>query len=150
MATNESAGASDTTGAGYATPAGEHAASETTTDPTGQSSSHPSLKEQAQRIAEEQKSATAGRVGGIAHATDRAAEELAREVPQAAEALHAVAQHLDSAASALRERSIDGWIDEARGFARKQPLAFFAGAVAAGFALSRFLKSSSPGPYGHR
>lgn len=150
MATNDPAGASDTTGADYATGAGEHTASETTADSAGQSpQEEPSIKQRAQRVAEEQKSATAGRVSGIAHATDRAAEELAREVPQAAEALHSVAQRLDSAASALRERSIDEWIDGARSFARKQPLAFFAGAVATGFALSRFLKSSSPEPHGH-
>lgn len=150
MAINEPTGASDTTGGDYATGAGEPPASETMTDPAGQSpKDEASIKQHAQRIAEEQKSATAGRVSGIAHATDRAAEELAREVPQAAEALHSVAQRLDSAASALRERSIDEWIDGARDFARKQPLAFFAGAVATGFALSRFLKSSSPDPHGH-
>jgi hypothetical protein len=152
MVANEQAAGSETTGADYASGAAETAAPEASTTPgEREDSAEPSsLMEQTQRIAEEQKSAAADRIGGVAEATERAADDLAREMPQAADALHAVAQRLDSAASALRERSIDEWINGAREFARNQPIAFFAGAVATGFALSRFLKSSSPGPQGHR
>ena len=153
MVANEQAAGSETTGADYASRAAESAESQTTTPSGAQGSaeSAPStLKEQTQRIAEEQKSAAADRIGGVAEAAERAADDLAREVPQAADALHAVARRLDSAASALRERSIDDWISGARDFARNQHFTFFAGAVATGFALSRFLKSSSPGSQGHR
>jgi hypothetical protein len=46
-------------------------------------------------------------------------------------------------ASALRQRSVDDILDSVTAFARKQPAFFFAGAVATGFALSRFAKSSA-------
>jgi hypothetical protein len=46
-------------------------------------------------------------------------------------------------ASSLRERSIDDLVRSLNNFARNQPAAFFGGAVLAGFALSRFLKSSA-------
>jgi len=148
MAANDQAAGSETTGADYASSASQSPASDATSTPGrgqtfGQSGST-SLKDHAEWIVEEQKSAAAQRIGGVAEATQRAAGDLAREVPQAAEALRAVAERLDSADSALRDRSIDEWISEARDFARRQPLAFFAGAIATGFALSRFLKSSSP------
>jgi hypothetical protein len=54
-----------------------------------------------------------------------------------------VAKQLDTMASALRERSVDDMLGDVTDFARKQPALFFAGAVAAGFALSRFAKSSA-------
>jgi len=161
MVANERASGSETTGAEYVGGATEHAASPDESEVKGhqnstESASTPaqeqpaSVKAQTRRIVEEQKTAAADRIDSVAEATERAAGNLAREVPQAAQALHAMAERLDSAASALRERSIDDWISGAWDFARQQPFAFFAGAVATGFALSRFLKSSSPGPHGHR
>jgi hypothetical protein len=65
-------------------------------------------------------------------------------MPQAAEYVHDLARRLETAASAIRERSVDDLINSASDLARKQPAVFFAGAVLTGFALSRFLKSSSP------
>jgi len=103
------------------------------------------IKGQAQRIAEHQKTATAERIGGLAHATDSAADELATEIPQAAEALHGMAARLQDAATALREHNVDELLRGTGDFARNQPVTFFAGAVLAGFALSRFLKSTPRG-----
>jgi len=102
------------------------------------------MKQEARRVAEQQKAGAAEQLGGIAHAVEDAAGDLERQMPQAAEYVHDLAQRLETAASAIRERSVDDLINSANDLARKQPAVFFAGAVVTGFALSRFLKSSSP------
>jgi hypothetical protein len=53
---------------------------------------------------------------------------------------------LDSVATVLRDQDPRSIVRAVEGFARRQPALFVAGSVAAGFALARFLKSSSPGP----
>ena len=107
-----------------------------------------SLKQRARRVAEQQKASGAEQISGMAQAIDGAADELGREMPQAAEYIHDMAGRLENAASALRERSVDDLIQQTSDFARRQPVAFFAGALLTGFALSRFLKSSSAGQQG--
>jgi hypothetical protein len=42
----------------------------------------------------------------------------------------------------LRQRSVRELVDETNDFARREPALFFAGAIVAGIALSRFLRSS--------
>ena len=101
------------------------------------------LKDKVHDIAEGQQRAAADRIGGIAHAADSAADELAKHVPLAADALHRVAQRLEAAASTLREKDLDEMLRNVGEFARTQPVAFFAGAAFTGFALSRFLRSSA-------
>ena len=140
--------ASETTGADYSGDLGTRASSATEHERHGEAAPGDNLKEQVRRVAEDGKSTVADRIGGIAQATDSAAGDLAGQVPQAAEALHGMAKRLESAASALRERSIDEWISSADDFARRQPVAFFAGAMLTGFALTRFVKSS--GAHGER
>ena len=79
----------------------------------------------------------------IARAAHRAADELQEDMPQAAGCIHEAAQSVEQVASNLRARSISELMGMADGFARRQPVAFFGGAVLAGFVLSRFLKSST-------
>jgi hypothetical protein len=101
------------------------------------------VKSKARDVAEQQKLTGADQISGVAGAMEAAAGELHEQMPQAAEYVEKVAGQLSAAASALRERSVDevlGTLDE---FARRQPAMFFAGAVATGFALSRFAKSSA-------
>jgi hypothetical protein len=100
------------------------------------------IKDRAREAAEQQKEAGADQIGGVAEAMEAAAGELEQQMPMVAEYIEDVAGQLGSMASALRERSIDDMLGSAAGFARRQPGLFFAGAVAAGFALSRFAKSS--------
>jgi hypothetical protein len=100
-------------------------------------------KERARRIAEQQKQAGADQIGGVARAIDGAASEIEQELPHAAGFIHDAAAKLEGAAASLRERSVDDLIRSLNNFARRQPAAFFGGAVLAGFALSRFLKSSA-------
>jgi uncharacterized phage infection (PIP) family protein YhgE len=97
----------------------------------------------ARDMAEQQKAAGADQLGGMAHAMEAAAGELQKQMPLAAEYVDDVAARLDDLASTLRERSVDDMLGNVADFARRQPAVFFAGAVAAGFALSRFAKSSA-------
>ncbi len=81
------------------------------------------VKQGARKLAEQQKQAGADQIGGVARAVQGAAREIEQKMPQAAGFIHD--------AGSLND------------FARTQPAVFFGGAVLAGFALSRFLKSSA-------
>jgi hypothetical protein len=100
------------------------------------------VKERARTVAEQQKKTGADQIGGVARAIHGAAHEIEQEMPHAAGFIHDAAAKLEGAADSLRERSVDDLIRSLNSFARSQPAAFFGGAVLAGFALSRFLKSS--------
>jgi hypothetical protein len=102
------------------------------------------VKDQIEDFAEQQKSAGADQVSELGRAVHGAAEQLGKELPQAAGYIHAAADKLEGASSALRDRSVEELMDTFNQFARSQPAAAFAGSVLAGFALSRFLKSSKP------
>jgi hypothetical protein len=101
------------------------------------------LKDDAVRIAEQQKRAAAEQVGGVARAVHGAADQLESQLPFAAKYIHEAADSLESASAALKQRSIDELARSIGNFARTQPTAFFSTAVLAGFALARFLKSSN-------
>ena len=100
--------------------------------------------DETRAFAEEQKQAGADNMARLGQAVHGAADQLGREMPQAAGFIHSAADTLQGAASSLRERSIEDLFEGFRDFARRQPAAAFAGSVLAGFALARFLKSSSP------
>src|SRR5437763_914118 len=57
--------------------------------------------------------------------------------------VHAAASRLEEGASALRQRSIGDLMNTFTDLGKMEPLALFGGAVLAGFAISRFLKSSA-------
>jgi hypothetical protein len=101
------------------------------------------VKEGARKVAEQQKKAGADQIGGVARAVHGAAREIDREMPQVAGFVHDAAAKLEGAAASLREHNIDDLVRSLNNFARNQPTAFFGSAVLAGFALSRFLKSSA-------
>lgn len=102
------------------------------------------IKDEAREAAEHAKAQGAERTEGIMHAFHGAADELGRELPQAAGFIRSAADALDRASSNLRDRSVEDLLSTFSSFARRQPGAAFAGSVLAGFALSRFLKSSAP------
>ncbi|HVT55322.1 MAG TPA: hypothetical protein VHD34_04655 [Xanthobacteraceae bacterium] len=101
------------------------------------------VTQEAKQFAEQQKNAGVERVDKVADAMHDAAHELDRQVPQASEYIHKAASRLEDAATAVRERSIDDLAGQVGDFARRQPAIFFGGALLAGLAFSRFLKSSS-------
>ena len=99
--------------------------------------------ERAREFAEAKKQSGAERIGGVAAAVRRAAGDLEPNLPRSAGYARQAADAMERASAALKERSLDELIGGVGQFARSQPAAFFAGAVITGFALSRFLKSSS-------
>ena len=102
------------------------------------------VQEEVVEAADKTKAKGVDQMAGVSRAVHGAADELGRELPQAAGYIHSVADRLESASAALRERSVEDLVSSFSGFARRQPAAAFAGSVLAGFALSRFLKSSAP------
>jgi hypothetical protein len=108
-------------------------------------------KDTARGVAEQQKRAGADRIDTLASAVHGAAKEIEPEMPQAAGYIRDAADRLANMSSTLRERSLDDLVGQLGEFARRQPAMFFGGAVLAGVALSRFLKSSGEGAPGrHR
>src|SRR5438874_4572560 len=81
------------------------------------------LKEKARDAAEQQKQAGAEQIGGVARAVHGAADELEKELPQAASYVHEAADRFERAA--LRERSVDDLFRSVSDFARNQPATFF-------------------------
>jgi hypothetical protein len=103
------------------------------------------LTQKAVNLSEQQKSIGAQQLQTVASAAHTAAGELEQNMPQAANLVHAAATKLDSAATALRERRIDDLMSDINDFARERPWLVFGGAVLAGFAMTRFVKSSANG-----
>jgi hypothetical protein len=92
---------------------------------------------------EEQKTAGADFVGGVAGAIRRAANEFDHEIPQAAHYIRLAAEQVENVSDAFRRRDIGELVEGVRDFARNQPTAFLGATVLAGFAAVRFLKSST-------
>lgn len=102
-----------------------------------------SAKERGESMLEESKRALANEVGGIERALRRTASELEREHQRAAgRYAERAANSLEQISHALREQDLDALIERTEDFARREPGVFLGGAVAAGFLLTRFLKSS--------
>ena len=97
----------------------------------------------AKSMAEEQKQRGATRIDGIARAVHSAADEIAKEVPVAANYVHAAADRLDRTSSMLRDNSVEDLLKMATDFAQERPYLFIGGAVASGFLLTRLLRSST-------
>jgi hypothetical protein len=93
---------------------------------------------------EEQKAAGADFVSGVAGAIRRAATEFDKDVPQAAQYIRLAADQIGTVSDAFRRRDLNQLVADVQGFARRQPTAFL-GAVLAGFAAVRFLKTSTAG-----
>jgi hypothetical protein len=102
------------------------------------------LTGEARAYADQARTAGADNVERLGRAVHEAADQIGRELPQAAGFIHSAADTLQSASSTLRERSVEEMVAGFSDFARRQPATAFAGSVLAGFALARFLKSSSP------
>lgn len=100
-------------------------------------------RDQAEKLAEQGKTAGADRMEGVARAARSAADDLEQQSPEAARYVRQAADKIEKVSSSVRGRSIDEIFDMVNDFAHRQPAAVFGGAVLAGFALTRFAKSSS-------
>jgi hypothetical protein len=102
------------------------------------------VKEQVRASATKQKDVAAQQMGGLAHALQTASDDLhGRGQDTAAAWVRQVAAGLERASGTVRERNVDDLIGSVEDFARRQPVAFIGGAVAAGFGLARLMKSSA-------
>lgn len=79
----------------------------------------------------------------VSQTAHTAARELEGKAPELARLVHDVADRADSFANDLRRRQVNEMFDVAWDFARSNPRMFLGGAIAAGFLLSRFAKSSA-------
>ncbi len=101
-------------------------------------------KEQGRQMLSGQKEKAAGQMDSVARALRSTADQLSNEdEAQTGRYVGFAAEQLESFGQRLREKDIDGLINDAQNMARRSPTAFFAGSVVAGFLLARFLKSSA-------
>lgn len=107
-----------------------------------------SIAEQARarlnEIVDQQKAAGADRIAGVAKAAHSAAEDLDKTNPHMARLVRSAADNVDRIAEDVRSRDIGDVFATVAEFGRRQPVAFFGGAVLAGFVLARFFKSDAP------
>ena len=103
-------------------------------------------REKAEALADRGKEMGVGQMQGIARAARGAADELQDQSPEIAGAVRQAADSLDSAANSMRGKSVGEIIDMFDDMARRQPAAYFGGAVLAGFVLTRFMKSRADRP----
>jgi hypothetical protein len=92
---------------------------------------------------ETQKTAGADYISGLAGSVRRAAGEFDQEIPQAANYIRGAAEAIDDFSDALRRRDLSQLVRDVQDFARRQPSAFLGATLVAGFAVVRFLKSST-------
>jgi ElaB/YqjD/DUF883 family membrane-anchored ribosome-binding protein len=101
----------------------------------------------ARSAAETGKAKTAETVDGLAQTMHDAAEQLgARTNPKVANYAHQAADALEGFSAKLREKSVDDIVEDTKTFVRRSPAVAIGAAVAIGFVLSRFLKSSGTTP----
>ncbi len=101
-------------------------------------------KEQGKAALERRKDSAAGQLDAVAGALHETADELHRgDQPQAGRFIEYAADRLESFGRNVRDKNLDTLIDDATRMARRSPATFFAGSMAAGFLLARFLKSSA-------
>ena len=95
-------------------------------------------------LGDQQKAAASG-LGEFAGALRKAAREMGgegRQVP-VSRMIENAADGLERFSGSLRDKDLSSLMRDVEGFARRQPVAFFGAAVAAGFLAVRFLKSSN-------
>lgn len=92
---------------------------------------------------ESQKARGVDAIRRFAKAIDSAASELESQSPMLAGPVHEAARRVEGLSDNLSNRKVGELMDSAAELARAQPALFIGGSVAAGFALARFLKSSS-------
>ena len=95
-------------------------------------------------LVDQQKAMGADKISGVAKAAQNAASDLDASNPQMARLVRTAAENVDRIADDLRSSDIGDVISTLASFGRQQPVAFFGGAVLAGFILARFFKSDAP------
>jgi hypothetical protein len=104
------------------------------------------VKDEGKTVLSQQKEGAAEQVTGVAQALRTTADELNQQSPQVGRFVGYAAERLEGFGEQLRRRDLDTLIDDASRWGRESPVALFAGSIAVGFLLSRFLKSSASAP----
>ncbi|MGL4446020.1 MAG: hypothetical protein ACRCU1_20525, partial [Alsobacter sp.] len=100
-------------------------------------------KQRAMDAVDEGRDMGASRLEGVAHAAHAAADALEEKVPEFAEYAHRAARSIEDFSRSVRSRSVPDMMYSANDFARRRPAAVFGATLLAGFAVARFLSSSS-------
>lgn len=101
-------------------------------------------KEQGKSLLEQQKDTAARQVDSAAHALRATGEQLQDEgQTQVGRYVQKFASQLESFSGQLRHKNLDALVRDAEDLGRRSPATLFAGSLLAGFALTRFLKSSA-------
>ena len=101
------------------------------------------IGQEINRSVEEQKRRGLDAMRSFAGAVDTAAQELEQQSPQVARYVRDVSEGLQSFTRNIEGRNLNDLMRSATDLARSKPTLFMVGAVAAGFALARFMKSSA-------
>jgi len=101
------------------------------------------------KTAEEQVNHGAEAIRGFAMAVEAAGTELEKVSPQLARYVNDSADKIREVSNGLSNRQVNDIVRMATDFARSQPALFFGAAIATGFALARFLKSSAKSETGY-
>jgi len=109
-------------------------------------------KSRGRQMLQERKGDVAEQISSISHALRQTADRCKTEEGQetAGRVLEQAASGLEQVSDMLRNRDIDGMMQQAGSLMRRQPALAIGGAVAVGFLLSRFFKSSSGRPEGYQ
>ncbi|SFH71129.1 hypothetical protein [Modicisalibacter xianhensis] len=101
-------------------------------------------RQQAEGLFSQQRDAAADQAEKISSAFRKMADEFDdQEQPLFSGYANDVASCTDNLSQRLREKDLGGLIEQAQDYSRRQPALYFGGAVAAGFLLARFLRSSN-------
>lgn len=101
------------------------------------------VKDQAQKIAEDRREQAARRLDSYSSAAHRTAEEVEREDPNIGWLAHRAADRLQSAANYVRNRDFKTLRSDAENYARAHPAVFFGGLFVAGLVLGNVIKATS-------
>jgi hypothetical protein len=102
-------------------------------------------RQQATSVAAGRKDQTAQSLSSVAQALRQSGQQLQDQGQgPAGQVMDRAADSVERFSGYLQSRTINDIIAEVENVARRQPVAFVGGALAIGFALSRFLKSSPP------
>jgi hypothetical protein len=102
------------------------------------------VQRQASSRLSEQIGRTSERLGGLSTALTSVGRELREQDDAMAGWVDRAAEQVEQLSGYLRGKDLDEIVEEAEGFARRQPALFLGGAFVLGLVAARFLKSAAP------